>query len=287
MRHGVSSYSFASFLYSKKMNLYDIVQKAAELGFEGLELANIYDDWMGIEVDLEKLKKTAEEAHIELCSWAASADYACRDTSTEIARVKKEVDDAAYLGCKIFRSDICQEGVPDRYAPRIIEAIREIAEHCRTKGMVLVTENHGRCFCRPERLEELCRRVDHPNFGLLCDFANYAIADVDAIQAIGQIRTLVRHVHMKDCHLLNGDRIFPGDGWHNTIGGNYWRCAITGQGNIPYFQCIKSLKEAGYDGWLIQEFEGIEDCIYAVEQGLCYAKRLLSALDFDAWKKEQ
>lgn len=287
MKHGVSSYSFASLLCSHKMDLYEVVQKAAELGFEGLELANITDAWMGIEVDLPKLKETAEQAHIALCSWAASADYSGAEPQKEVARIKKQVDDAAFLGCKVFRTDVCAEGTVDRYDQQIIDAVREVAQYCETKGILLVTENHGRCYCRPERLEELCRLVKHQNFGLLCDFANYEIADVHALDAVGQIRTLVRHVHMKDCHLLSGDRVFPGEGWHTTISGNYWRCAITGQGNIPYYQCMKSLQEVGYDGWLVQEFEGIEDCIYAVEQGLAFTKRLLAALTYGMRKENQ
>ena len=72
-----------------------------------------------------------------------------------------------------------------------------------------------------------------------------------------------------------------------TSAGSYWRCAITGQGNLPLYACLKSLRESGYSGWLIQEFEGIEDPIYAVAQGLRFTKRLLQALDYGVWKEEE
>ena len=145
--------------------------------------------------------------------------------------------------------------------------------------------------CMPEEktrfLDELCRRVGKSNFGLLCDFANYADAGVDPAYAVSVTRPLIRHVHMKDCHLLSGDRVFPGDGWYVTPTGGYWRCAITGQGNLPLYACLKSLREGGYDGWLIQEFEGIEDPVYAVTQGLRFTKRLLKAIDHGVWKEEE
>ena len=66
-------------------------------------------------------------------------------------------------------------------------------------------------------------------------------------------------------------------------GYHYLRCAIAGQGNIPLYQCVKTLSEAGYDGWLIQEFEGIEDCVYAVGQGLNFTRRLIEALPAGVW----
>ena len=32
--------------------------------------------------------------------------------------------------------------------------------------------------------------------------------------------------------------------------------------------CLRLLKEAGYDGWLSVEFEGMEDCIMALKADL-------------------
>ncbi len=283
MRMGVTSYSFVNKVFEEHWDWYDVIRKSAELGFEGIELANLTDDWLAaVRYTPEDLKRTAEECGIEICSWMISADYS-RDTRDMVKRVKEEIDTAHFLGAKLVRSDVCGEDVPDPFAPHIIDALREVADHCAAYGMTLLTENHGGYFCRPERLEALYRAINRPNYGLLCDLANYADADEDPLLAVAKTKTLIRHVHMKDCHLLPGDRVFPGNGWYVTQGGNYLRCAITGQGNIPYFQCMKTLAEAGYDGWLIQEFEGIEDCVYAVSQGLSFAKRLLEALPFGIW----
>ena len=286
MKHGVSSYSFAKYLCEKQMTLCDVIRRAAEIGFQGIELANITDGWLDLDYDPEELKAAARDAGIGICSWALSADYAGKNVEAEISRVKMEIDQARFLGCSLVRTDVCDEGTQDRYAPQIIEALRELSDYCANLGITLVTENHGHCFCLPERLDELCRRVGKPNFGLLCDFANYADAGVDPAYAVAVTRPLIRHVHLKDCHLLPGDRVFPGDGWYVTPGGGYWRCAITGQGNLPLYACLKSLREGGYDGWLIQEFEGIEDPIYAVTQGLRFTKRLLKAMESGVWSEE-
>ena len=285
MRMGVTTYSFVSKVFDEKWDWYDVIRKSAELGFEGMELANLTDEWLrDVKYTPEGLKKAAADCGIELCSWVLSADYA-QDTDDTVKRVMDEIDVAHFLGVKHVRTDVCGEDAPDPFAVQIIGALRKIADHCAGYGMTLTTENHGGYFCRPERLEQLCRAVNRPNYGLLCDPANYADADEDPLRAIAKTKRLIRHVHMKDCHLLPGDRVFPGRGWYLTQGGNYLRCAITGQGNIPYYQCVKALAEAGYDGWLIQEFEGIEDCVYAVSQGLGFARRLLQALPAGVWRE--
>ena len=284
MKLGVTSYSFVNKVFNDHWDWNDVIRKSAEMGFEGVEMANLTDDWLknSIKFTLDGLKRTAQECGIAICSWMLSADYAT-DPVGEVRRVCEEVDMAHELGATVVRTDVCGEDVADPFAPEIIGALCEVADHCARYGMTLVTENHGGFFCRPDRLEQLCRAVSRVNYGLLCDFANYADADEDPLKAVARTRCLIRHVHMKDCHLLPGDRVFPGNGWYLTQGGNYLRCAITGQGNIPLYQCVKTLKETGYDGWLIQEFEGIEDCVYAVSQGLSFAKRLLEALPFGIW----
>lgn len=282
MKHGVSSYSFCQCLDDGRMTLVDVIKKAAELGFDGIELANITENYT---YDIEELKKTGEEAGIAFCSWATSADF-LSDIPTQIENLKKEIDRAAYLGCKVLRTDIYHYEMANPYIPEVMQAIRDLATYCQEKGIVLTTENHGGPLCTADRLDRLFQIVDHENFGLLCDFANFVDAGEDPQKAVTLLKFRVRHVHMKDEHILDGDRIFPGEGWYMNRAGDYIRCAITGQGNIPMYKCLKVLKDAGYEGYLIQEFEGIEDCIYAVEKGLKYAKRLLNVLDQGMWNEQ-
>ena len=44
--------------------------------------------------------------------------------------------------------------------------------------------------------------------------------------------------------------------------------------NVP--ECLKTLRAAGYDGWLSVEFEGIEDCITSLEADLKNLKEMLA-----------
>ena len=43
----------------------------------------------------------------------------------------------------------------------------------------------------------------------------------------------------------------------------------------PIVKCLKVLINHGYDGYLIQEFEGLEECVTAVERGFKYTKAVV------------
>ena len=63
--------------------------------------------------------------------------------------------------------------------------------------------------------------------------------------------------------------------WNVSRGGNFWRGAIIGHGNVPLLPCIRTLKRAGYAGVLSIEFEGIEDPLMGTELGQANLRRLV------------
>ena len=129
-------------------------------------------------------------------------------------------------------------------------------------------ENHG-FFCQDsDRVEKVVCGVADPNFGVLFDCGNFLCADENPVIAAGKLANYVKYVHAKDFFIRSGMGYDPGCGFFRTRGGNYLRGTIVGQGDAPVKQCIEVIKNAGYDGYFSVEFEGIEENIQAVEQGL-------------------
>ena len=85
-------------------------------------------------------------------------------------------------------------------------------------------------------------------------------------------------MHVKDFHIKTGNGPDPGEGFFTTRGGIYLRGAILGHGNVPVLQCLRVLKNAGYDGYVSIEFEGMEDNLSALRIGLDNLKRYISIL---------
>ena len=103
---------------------------------------------------------------------------------------------------------------------------------------------------------------------------NFTCADESSAYAVGIAAPYAFHVHAKDFLIKSGNGTDPGHGWFRSRGGNYLRGTIVGHGEIPVVQCVHILKNAGYQGWLSLEFEGMEDNLSAVEAGLAYLRRI-------------
>lgn len=141
-----------------------------------------------------------------------------------------------------------------------------------------MVENHG-FFCQDsDRVAALHRAVDFENFGLLVDMGNFLCADEDPATAVSRVAPLAFYVHAKDFHIKDGSGLNPGAGFMKTRGANYIRGAILGHGNVPVGRCLSALSQAGYDGYVAIEFEGLENAETAMAIGLenlrCYLLNL-------------
>jgi sugar phosphate isomerase/epimerase len=52
-----------------------------------------------------------------------------------------------------------------------------IRDYAKGSGLNIIVENHGRSSSDPDVLVSLVKKVNHPNFGLLCDLGNWNPGD--------------------------------------------------------------------------------------------------------------
>jgi len=287
MRIGVSSYSFSRLMRAGTMSVYDVIHKAKEMGFEVIEFSGLpVQEGESVEDVAAKVREECEKVGIPPVNYTIGADFingSAGDLEKEIERVKREVDVARILGVTGMRHDATR-GFPashegprgfDDALPRLVEGCRAVTAYARQFGIRTMVENHG-YFCQDsERVEKLVNAVADPNFGVLIDMGNFICVDEDPAKAVGRLAPYAFHAHAKDFHLKSGMEPSPGRGWNVSRGGNFWRGAIIGHGNVPLLQCIRILKRAGYDGVLSIEFEGMEDPLVGIEIGLENLKRFV------------
>lgn len=273
MKLSVTTYSFGN--YVNELGILGVVDKTAELGFSGIEFT---DGAWTKDLDPEVAKAVRErcaEKGLEVVAYCVGANLLTDDLPAEIARVKKNVDFAAELGAKNMRHDMGW-GYPaskkfgrsyDDALPTFVKATREIADYAESKGVGTMTENHGYFSQDANRVEKLINAVAHPNFGALVDLGNFMCADEDPTISVGIMAPYAKHVHAKDFFWKSGMDVNPGEGWFRTRAKNYLRGAIIGQGVAKIYQSIQILKDAGYDGYVTVEFEGMEDNLKGIRVG--------------------
>jgi len=290
MKTAVSTYSFVGYTRAGKMTLSDVVKVTKEMGFDGIEFTDLVPLGDDLLAGAAQMKKECAALGLEIVNYTIGADllngYAGGKPEDEVARLKRQVDVAAALGATGMRHDATwgpskearQWRSFDSYLPILAEGCRAVTEYAATKNIRTMVENHGYFAQDSDRMEKLVTAVAHPNFGILCDIGNFLCADEEPTIAVGRIAPYTVHAHAKDFHVKSGSCPSPGSAFFPTRAGNLLRGAIVGHGEVPVQQCLRLLKNAGYNGYISIEFEGIEDCIVGITHGLENLRRYIAAI---------
>lgn len=281
MKIGVSSYSFAQYIRQGKMTLFDTVAKAKELGFGCIEFTDLAVPEGVTPLEFAKqLRNEAESVGIEISAHVVGGNLARakeEDLLKEVERLKGCVDVAAALGAKFFRHDVMYTYDEFRSyyeaLPSIAKGARMITEYAETLGIKTMTENHGRIFQDPDRMEQLINEVNHKNYGLLLDMGNFLCADVQPDIAISRVGNLAFMVHGKDFKVHNFyERTEEG---YTTRAQNKLVGVSVGEGDAKTEQAIAILKSYGFDGIIDVEYEGTGDCIEGMKKGLEFLRKIV------------
>ena len=277
MKIGVSAYSFNRLMSAGEVDLIELPAIAAKMGYDAIELLNNYlpDSREVTDATFAKaaaFKAACDEAGIAIAAYLCSSNF-LNNPEDEAEYLIRNVDVAAAVGAPIMRFDHCW-GVDkernlvtyEQIAAYIAPHIRKVAEYAQGKGVKTCSENHGFFFQDSQRMLHLISTVNHKNYGALVDMGNLLCADEDPIYGVSNLSTVAFHAHAKDFIVKKGTEFFPaGQGFITTRGGNGIRGTIVGHGQVPLKQCLQILKNSGYDGTVVVEFEGVEDVMTAVQ----------------------
>lgn len=275
MKISVTSYSFHDYINEDRLGLLGIIDKAADMGFDGIEFSE--GTWTnGLDPDVaRRIRECCAEKGLEVVCFAAGANFLAADFDAEVENTKKKVDFAALMGTKMMRHDVGWGGFSGRQysigfddaLPTLAKGSRLVTEYAEQKGVVTMTENHGYFAQDADRVEKLVNKVAHKNYGALVDIGNFMCADEDPVRSVGIMAPYAKHIHAKDFFFKSGMNVNPGEGWFRTRAMNYLRGAIIGQGDAKVYQSIQILKSKGYNGYVTVEFEGMEDPLTGIRVG--------------------
>ena len=280
MKYSVTTYSFARSIANGEMTIADCVKKAADIGFDGIELSpSGYIDDKEILGFAEEFGKRARSFGLEVTNLAIAADFNKDEKGRhdEVERLKRYVDAAALMGSKLMRHDVFGAGgFFNSFAQgleTVADCVREVAEYAQGSGVRTMTENHGFICQDSDRVEALFNAVGYENFGLLVDIGNFLCVDEEPSKAVSRLAPHAFYIHAKDFLYKSGSGEDPGAFFFKTRGQNYIRGTVLGHGCVPVKQCINILKAAGYDGYISLEFEGMEPVDESIKVGLENLKR--------------
>lgn len=279
MKISVSSYSFDKYIKETNCDYIAVCDKAKELGFEGIEFIQL--DYYSKREDLIDLafeiRAHCEKIGLEIIAYTVGANLSRHFAYREQKKLKESVNICEALGAPLFRHDVCSKlpkGVSvDKAIERMTPRIRLITEYAKKRGIMTCTENHGFVFQPPEVMERLIKSVDRTNYGWLVDIGNFLCSDSEPLSSVKIAAPYAVHLHAKDFLIL--DESDPStEGVLTTNGGKRIVGTTLGKGVVPITECIKVIKESGYDGYVTVEFEGREDNLTALAESIEVLKKI-------------
>ena len=281
MKISVSSYSFSQYTGSGKLDNISIIAKAKEMGFDAIEYTDLHGENQAEKLALAaQIRAEADRCGLPVSSYVVGGNMLQMTEEAlqaEVQRLKEHLDIAKVLGASVFRFDIFPQ-LP-RYmtfgaAMAIaVPGIRQVADYGKELGIVTTSENHGYVYQDYDRIERNLEAVNHDNYGALVDIGNFLCADQDNVQCVSRLAHLARHVHVKDFDYVNYYSDASKEDTFSTRACNYLRGTAVGYGDAKAGQCLQILKSAGYDGYVVIEFEGPKDCLEEIAKGLAFCKQ--------------
>jgi myo-inosose-2 dehydratase len=262
--------------------------EARQAGYAGIELGRKFPRRTA------ELRAVLQQHGLDLVSGWYGSQLLRRSAKEEIAAMQAHAGLLAALGSTavVFAEETGSVhgrlGVPLSTRPRIAEgdwprfgeALTEVAEHLRGRGMRLAYHHHMGTVVETEAEIDRLMAATGPAVGLLLDTGHLTYAGGDVLGIARRHGDRIVHVHCKDVRppvleeVRQRDRSFL----DAVVAGVF---TVPGDGCVDYRALLETLRGAGYTGWLVVEAE--QDPVKAhpltyARMGFAHLSRLLADL---------
>ncbi|MGE5549177.1 MAG: sugar phosphate isomerase/epimerase family protein [Bacteroidota bacterium] len=227
-----------------------VLEAASSLGYDGISLRGIgpvLQDLRQAEPfrpdRIEATKAELARRKLALCSVDTSVSFHDPDkTEAMMAAGRAHLDLAAALG--VARIRVFGDKVPDgqgreEVRSRIAAGLKKLAFYAEPLGVDVLLETHGD-FSQGWEVRRLMEMVDHPRVGVIWDIHHpFRHGGETPAETYAQLSGYIRAAHFKDSRGTHKDHAY----------------CLLGQGDVPVRECLRLLKDGGYDGWIIFEWE--------------------------------
>lgn len=274
----------------KSMTLFDWVEKAGQLGVDGLEMHNLFFEGKE-ESYLDEVRKKCADLKLTMPMMCFSPDFTHPDPQKrleELEKQKQAIDLTVKLGGQFCRTLSGQNrpGLDRKKAVRwCVEMIREAVAYAEDRGIIINIENHYKdgywqypeFALRSDVFLEIIGQIDSPFFGVNFDPSNTIVAGEDPLELLQKIKSRVVSMHASDRYLKGGSltdlrklELDPVYGYAKSI-----QHGVIGKGLNDYDAIFRILKDAGFDGWI------------SIEDGMNGMDELRQSAEFLRGKIEQ
>jgi sugar phosphate isomerase/epimerase len=118
--------------------------------------------------------------------------------------------------------------------------------------------------------------VDSPGLRLIYDCGATLFADTSALDALRSMQPYMVHVHVKNSRRV-GEHERP-DRYLDADSGIRYTGTLLSEGEIDIAAVIRELRKVGYDGYILIEYQGMDDPREASAQNVRHLRALLDSV---------
>ncbi|MFC2075766.1 sugar phosphate isomerase/epimerase family protein [candidate division KSB1 bacterium] len=174
------AYSYRQLLDLKtgKWTMFDFIDKAVELDFDGVELTSYYFTSFD-KPYLHSLKKACYLKGLDVSGTAIGNNLVQpdkKDRDAEIKKIRDGVDYAVELGApfvRVFAGRLPEGYTEDQGMGWLIDGFKEASDYAAKRGVYIGLENHGGLTSTAEQVIRIIDGVDNEWFALNLDTGNY------------------------------------------------------------------------------------------------------------------
>lgn len=181
IQYSVNAYSFNDEFRSGKMNLFDMMEFASEIGLNAVDLTAYYFSSyprLPKKTEIFALKKRALELGLNI-SWTGvrnnfvTANVKSRKNDREM--IKNWLDISSIIGSSILRV-FTGRNLPDGYSKEqvktwLIEEYKLCAKYGEQTGVIVGLQNHNEFLFKADEVIEILEKVNSEWFGLILDIS--------------------------------------------------------------------------------------------------------------------
>jgi len=265
-----------------KVDIAGFIHESKRIGAEGVELLDFF--YKDREADRALALKALDETGLPCGVFSVGNNFAkptLEERKNELAKIRFGIEEALKYRAgtvRVFAGDVSESITFEDARGWIVEGLSEAALLAAEAGVKLALENHGKLAGRGDQVREIILEVrarsGNDALGANPDTGNFLLVNQPSHEAIRQVADLAYMVHFKD--FAKAPEGYEGFSYGALDGSKYCGTAI-GEGEVDLSQCLRALKQAGFDGWLNTEYEADEDPFTGVPRSIENAKKFRGA----------
>lgn len=258
------SVSYAGLWGQHDLELDSFIRRAADMGYEAVELMGKRPHLGALDADegrLKHIRDTAAEAGVEIATIAGYTNFTLGQ-GTEIPAVefqllyvRKLASIARQLGAKNIRifsgysTDLESYGADWKIC---VDAVRQCARVAEDYGVVIGVQNHHDVGVGVDSYVEFLDEVDHPNCRAMFDAWAPALHGNDLRDCAKRLAPRMIQTTVADYVRLPRYAYMPGLVNYKRLD-DMVRAVPMGEGFIDYESFFAGLREGGFDGYVAYE----------------------------------